>query len=159
MFNLSRPRRIWRTRQTIANKSESYFIFWGGSQNKRINLTNPVLVSRWIAPNKVRWEYQWGFKITKYLQNSILHHSKQEQRNMFPIGKFTTIGLQQHQYLMFKLHSSAHELFTLLNMVQWFIINHLNNKRHTVFELFRPKVFLAHSFSLTLWSQFEDLLR
>ena len=59
--------------------------------------------------------------------------------NMFPIGKFTTIGLQQHQYLMFKLHSSAHGLFTFLNKVQRFIVyTHLNNKRQHSFQLFQP---------------------
>ena len=52
--------------------------------------------------------------------------------NMFPIGKFTTIGLQQHQYLMFKLHSSVHELFTNLNKVLWFKHTHLNNKRQSL---------------------------
>ena len=59
--------------------------------------------------------------------------------NMFPIGKFTTIGLQQHQYLMFKLHSSAHGLFTFLNKVQRFIVyTHLNNKRQHASQLNQP---------------------
>ena len=70
---ISKPGKNWRTNQNHISFPEE-------AQNKRINLTNPVLVSRWIAPNKVRGEYQWGFKITKCLQNSILHHSKQEQR-------------------------------------------------------------------------------
>ena len=39
-------------RQMIPHKSKSE------AQNMRINHTNLVLVSRWIAPNSVRGEYQ-----------------------------------------------------------------------------------------------------
>ena len=122
--NLSNPGKKWRTYQ-------NHISFPGEAQNKRINLTNPVLVSRWIAPNKVRGEYQWGFKITKCLQNSILHHSKQEQRKYVSNWKVynnwvATTSIFNVQAPFF----GTRALYWTLNKLQWFIINHLNNKRH-----------------------------
>ena len=122
--NLSKPGKKWRTNQ-------NHISFPGEAQNKRINLTNPVLVSRWIAPNKVREEYQWRFKITKCLQNSILHHSKQEQRKYVSNWKVynnwvATTSIFNVQAPFF----GTRALYWTLNKLQWFIINHLNYKRH-----------------------------
>ena len=122
--NLSKPGKNWRTNQ-------NHISFPGEAQNKRINLTNPVLVSRWIAPNKVRGEYQWGFKITKCLQNSILHHSKQEQRKYVSNWKVynnwvATTSIFNVQAPFF----GTRALYWTLNKLQWFIINHLNNNGH-----------------------------
>ena len=122
--NLSKPGKNWRTNQ-------NHISFPGEAQNKRINLTNPVLVSRWIAPNKVRGEYQWGFKITKCLQNSILHHSKQEQRKYVSNWKVynnwvATTSIFNVQAPFF----GTQALYWTLNELQWFIINHLNNNGH-----------------------------
>ena len=122
--NLSKPGKNWRTNQ-------NHISFPGEAQNKRINLTNPVLVSRWIAPNKVREEYQWGFKITKCLQNSILHHSKQEQRKYVSNWKVynnwvATTSIFNVQAPFF----GTRALYWTLKMLQWFIINHLNNNGH-----------------------------
>ena len=55
---------------------------------------------------------------------------------MFPIGKFTTIELQQHQYLMFQHKTPEHKLLTLL----YEDYTHLNNRRPLFFELFQPKL-------------------
>ena len=122
--NLSKPGKKWRTNQ-------NHISFPGEAQNKRINLTNPVLVSRWIAPNKVREEYQWRFKITKCLQNSILHHSKQEQRKYVSNWKVynnwvATTSIFNVQAPFF----GTRALYWTLNKLQWFIINHLNNNGH-----------------------------
>ena len=122
--NLSKPGKKWRTNQ-------NHISFPGEAQNKRINLTNPVLVSRWIAPNKVRGEYQWGFKITKCSQNSILHHSKQEQRKYVSNWKVynnwvATTSIFNVQAPFF----GTRALYWTLNKLQWFIINHLNNNGH-----------------------------
>lgn len=122
--NLSKPGKNWRTNQ-------NHISFPGEAQNKRINLTNPVLVSRWIAPNKVREEYQWGFKITKCLQNSILHHSKQEQRKYVSNWKVynnwvATTSIFNVQAPFF----GTRALYLTLNKLHWFSINHLNNNGH-----------------------------
>lgn len=126
------------------------------AQNKGINLTNLVFLSRWIAPNKAWGEYQWGgFKITKYLQDSILHHSKQEQKIFFQLESLQpTIGLQQHQYLMFKLHILWHT-GSLLYRTRFYSLYTFEQQKTPAIWAIPAKLFLTHSFSLTLWSQVQ----